>query len=613
MRHMLKVVVMVIAVPVAGFAEQARTLDPVVVTATKLETPAERLGAAVTVITDEDLGARHYESVADALRRVPGLEVQQSGGPGKLTSIRIRGAGSTQVQVLIDGVRVKSPTTGEFDFADLSPDLIDRIEIVRGPQSTLYGADAIGGVVHIITKRGRGPLTARLGVEGGNYATHRERLSLRGSRGPFDYALSGSFFETGSQLPNDDFEQRAANGRVGLALPRDGHLSLSARYTKSQTDLPIDFVVPTRPFHVLDPNSQQSSELLTLSLEWQQKPVKWWEVRARFGEVWNWFEFRDPDEIPPSRLHTERREVELVNHFHPAKWATLSAGVEHRTERGVIPGTLTEEIGVLSGFVQQEVRILDRLFLSGGFRVEDNDAFGTETTARAGLVYLVKRWGTRVRGTWGQGFRAPTINDLFFPGFGNPDLEPEKSESWDAGIDQRLWGDRIRLGATYFHNDFRQLIQIATLDGIVFRPENVAKARTWGLEFTGEADVLDNLLLTVNYTYTDTENLETGKPLRRFAPHRWNFGLSWDPIKALSLFAEAHVASSQFEAEGFPRNPGYHRIDVGGTWRLIERRGAFPALALTARINNVTDERYMEVFGFPARGINALAGIEARY
>jgi vitamin B12 transporter len=599
-------------------AQEVKKLEPVVVTATKIETPQERLGAAVTVITEEELTGRHVQSLADVLRQVPGVEIQRSGSLGKTTALRIRGAGAAQVQVLVDGMRVKSPTTGDFNLSDLAVDQIERIEIVRGPQSTLYGADAIGGVVHIITKRGLGPPSATLKLEGGNLETHREQLALSGTYRLLDYAFSASARESGGQFKNDDAEQQALTARLGLGLPRSGSLSLSTRYAKSSTDLPVDRTIAARPFYVLDRDTQQQNELATLSLQWKQKPIDWYEVNFRFSQLWNELGFQDP--LTPgvdtsrtiSQINIRRREFELVNHVHAGRWNTLSLGLEHRNERGRNRGTFREEINVQSAFLQDEVRLFDRLFLSGGVRLEDNDVYGSETTPRAGLVYLLKPWGTKLRGSWGEGFRAPTINDLFFPGFGNPDLRPERSESWDAGIDQKLWANRIRLGFSYFRNSFEDLIQIVTV-GATSTPQNVATAWSRGLEFTGEMDVLDHLLLTLNYTFTDTADLFNRLPLRRFARHRWNAGLSWEPVRALDLFVQAHVVSSQFESASLPRNPGYHRLDAGGTYRLVEKKGAFPALALTLRIQNLTDQEYSEVFGFRAPGINFLAGLQATY
>jgi len=621
-------------------AQEPKRLEPVVVTATKIETPQERLGAAVDVITEDDLKTHNYETVGDALRQVPGVEIQRSGSLGKLTDLRIRGSSTSQVQVLVDGMRVKSPTAGSFDLSDLSIDQIERIEIVRGPQSTIYGADAIGGVVHIITKRGQGPFSATASTEAGNYDTLRERFGLGGSYKIFDYAVSGSWFESNGQFRNDGFEQRAVTGRFGVTLPANGHVSFSARYNRTKTDLPINTTIPTSPFFVLDPDQKQQTETTTLSLQWNQKPVPWYELNVRFGQFWRHLGFQNlftaGDVVPGnidafdshSHINDKRREVELINSFHAGKWNTLSVGLEHRREVGqeLLTGVnaaddrvaSTKKIDVGSIFVQDEIRLFDRIFLSGGQRDEDNNAFGSATTHRAGAVVLVRETGTKFHGTWGEGFRAPTIDDLFFPGFSNPDLKPERSESWDAGVEQKLWRNRIRLGATYFENKFSDLIQF---DPSTNRPENVAKAWTEGVEFAAAVDILDNLLFTWNYTYTNSKDFTTRRPLRRVVPDRYNFGLSWDPIRSLTLFTQVNVVSSQFDRVFDPvtvktvrvQNPGYHRVDIGGTYRIAEKRDGFPGLELTAHINNATDARIFEVFGFRALGINALVGLQARY
>ena len=191
---------------------------------------------------------------------------------------------------------------------------------------------------------------------------------------------------------------------------------------------------------------------------------------------------------------------------------------------------------------------------------------------------MIKEWGTRLHGSAGTGFRAPTFNDLFFPGFANPDLQPEKSLSWDVGVDQKLWNDRIRLGLTYFHNKFTNLIACCTpLPTLPFgAPVNMGRARSEGIEFTAEVDVLPNLVASLNYTYTDTENLPTDRPLPREPRHRWNIGLTWEPIPQLSLFTQVHVVSRAVRAvrRGLQQRPhaGGHRRDLAHPRAL--RRGS---------------------------------------
>lgn len=612
-------------------AQRAEPVEPVLITATRTETPAGEIGAAVTVITGEEIDTRRYPTVDEALRMVPGVEIRRSGSFGKTTSLSIRGANPNQVQVLIDGVRAKSPTTGQVDLSDLSPDLIERIEVIRGPQSTLYGADAIGGVVNIITRRGQGPPTAWATQEAGNYDTLRSTAGVSGRQGLLDYALGFSHFESNGQYKNDGVNQDAFNARLGLSLPGQTTLSLASRWTQKDTGLPVEFVgAPSPIVPTIDPNTRAENEQWSLSLSAQTRPVSWWGSEFRLGRNWNKFAFIDPaDPYPcppatfgppcdfPGTFETERREVEWLNHVHVGAVSTSTFGIEYRHETANVQGAsgfgpITETV---SGLFQQQFRLFDRLFMAAGVRVEDNSAFGRSVTERGSLAYQIKEWGTRLRGGAGSGFRAPTFNDLFFPGFSNPALLPEKSFGYDFGVDQNLWRNRIRLGLTYFQTKYTNLIAccvpLATPPFV--STGNIGRARSAGIEFTSEVDLLDTLTVSVNYTYTDTENLLTDRPLPREPRHRWNGRIAWEPVKRLLLWSEVHAVTRQWETLGEVYNTGHTRVDLGGTLRVLERRGPVKYVDLTARIQNLLDEGYAEVRGFPALGITGLAGVRVAF
>src|SRR6266545_4299368 len=517
--------------------------------------------AAGAVVDGQDFQAYHYSTTDEALRNVPGVDIRRSGSLGKTSSISIRGANSNQVQVLVDGVRVKSPTTGQADLSDLSPDLIERIEIVRGPQSTLYGADAIGGVVNIITKKGQGPIHGSVWVEGGSYGTMREQANVQGSFGGFNYNLSGSRYDTRGHFDNDDSNLSSFNGRIGYDFPWKGELTLTGRYLKLDNGLPV---ASTFPRLVFDPNAQSQSETYLYGLTYKQPLFPWWDLSLRWGQWWNNSGFQNPP--PPgtsttiSQIDTKRQEAEVVNSFRLASWNTLTAGFENRAEQGrnaaggTFPGRFRASLETRSGFVEDSIRLFDRIFLDGGLRYESNDVC----------------------------------------------------------VDQKLWQNRIRFGSTFFHNQFTNLIQFV-FDPVTFlaMPINVGRAVTEGVESYVEVEPLDWLLVWANHTYTRTEDLLTHRPLRRFAPNRWNTGVTVTPIERLTVFAQAHVVSKQFESPAAGRNPGYYRLDVGGTLRLLGRVGKMDRLDLTLRIDNVTDHRYAETFGFPALGLNALVGLRA--
>jgi vitamin B12 transporter len=624
-QHLVWLLVLALMAPLTAHAQEPKRVDPVVVTATPVETPAEQLGASVSVVNGEDFQTYHYPTVDEALRSVPGVEIRRSGAYGKTTSVTIRGANANQVQVLVDGLRVKSPTLGQVDLSDISPDLIERIEVIRGAQSTLYGADAIGGVINIITRKGKGgPFQATVQQEVGNYDTLVSRATVYGAWKILNYALSASHFESNGQFQNDETDANAISARIGATLPGNSTLDFIFRYNKNDIGVPVKGVFPgPQPINpIINRNARSQSETTIFSLEGKTRPVEWWETRGRLARYENSAGFQDP--VDPgvdfdfptfSQVNVERREAEWVNSFFIGKWSTSSVGLEHRREIGESHNTFRAVSETQSVFFEQQLRFFERLFLTGGFRVEDNSVFGTTTTERGSLAFLIKETGTRLRGSAGTGFRAPTFNDLFFPGFGNPDLQPEKSLSYDFGVDQKLWNNRVRLGLTYFQNNFRNLIACCTpLPTAPFGgPFNVGRARSAGIEFTGEVDVLPNLIASLNYTYTDSENLATDRLLPREPRHRWNIGLTWEPISKLSLFTQVHVVSEQFEQFGEVYNSGYTRVDIGGTWRILERTGWLQKLELTARIQNLLNEGYAEVRGFPALGINALVGLRASF
>jgi vitamin B12 transporter len=613
--------------------EPPRDLDPVVVTATKLETRAEQLGASVTVIPGDDVPRYHYETVEDVLRTVPGVDIRRAGSFGKLSTISIRGANANQVQVLVDGVRVKSPTTGEADLSDISPDLIDRIEVIRGPQSTLYGADAMGGVVNIITKKGTGPFSGTVEGGAGNYETYTGRGWFSGTYSLLDYAGSISHLESAGQFQNDRSNKDAINMRLGVSLPWNSSITFSLRWDQNETGLPVKFVstsVPPLPEQpIIDTNNRQISETWVMALAGHTKPFEWWEVDLRGGRYQNKTTFIDlpdrADECPfppcefPSRIEVGRWEAELVNHFHIGKWSTSSIGLEYRSEDGQAQGSTPFEASshTQSAFFEQTFRLWDRLFMSAGFRVEDNSVYGTHWTERGSLSYVIPESGTRIHGGAGSGFRAPTFNDLFFPGFSDPTLQPETSFSWEVGVDQKLWSNRIRLGLTYFNNKFDNLISFTFIDTPPFvKGVNIGQARAEGVEFVSAFDILDNLTAWLNYTYTESENLQTNHPLAREPRDRLNLGLSWRPIPRLELFGDLQWVSKQFEPAVNPPwvwNSGYTVVNAGATYRIFQRYAFIQGVDLWTRIQNLTNENYSEVRGFPALGINALVGLRMTF
>jgi vitamin B12 transporter len=605
-------------------AQETKQVDPVVMTATTVETLVEQLGVALSVIPGEDFKTYQYSTIDDAFRNIPGVTVTQGGGYGKLSTLSIRGANANQVLILVDGVRVSSPTLGQTDLSDISPDLIERIEVIRGGQSTLYGADAIGGVVNIITKKGTGPFAATLENMGGNYDTLRNRLSIGGTYKIFNYSLSGSHLESNGQFQNDGANINAVSGRIGVSLPFDSSLSFVYRYNKTDTGVPVKSVFPPpQPIvPIINPNAKQQTETTVMSLEGKTRPVEWWESRARISRYTSNQGFQDPVDpgfdfdVPfRSQVDIERREAEWLNSFFIGPWSTSTVGFGYRHEEGDNKGVFRAARHVPWVMFEQQLRFFNRLFITGGFRIEDDSVFGQATTGQGSVAYVIKETGTRLRGSAGTGFRAPTFNDLFFPDFGNPNLQPERSQTWDVGVDQSLWQNRVRLKVSYFATHFTDAITCCVvLPTAPFGgPVNAGKARSKGVESSAEVDLLPNLVASFAYTYTDTDNLSTNRPLARIPRQSGSAGLTWEPITRLSLFTQVYVVGSQFDSYGDVYNSGHTRVDAGGTYRLLNQLGWLQRLELVARAQNILNEKYAEVRGFPALGANFLIGLRAGF
>jgi len=350
--------------------------------------------------------------------------------------------------------------------------------------------------------------------------------------------------------------------------------------------------------------------------------VEWWEARGRFGRYTNNQGFQDPvepgvdfDTPFRSQVDTERLEYELLNSIIIGPWSTSTVGFGYRYEHGNNEGVFQASQNVKWFMFEQQFRFFDRLFITGGTRIEDNSVFGTATTGQGSVLFVIKETGTRLRGSAGSGFRAPTFNDLFFPQFGNPNLLPERSQTWDIGFDQSLWRNRVRLKATYFHTNFTDAITCCVpLPTAPFGgPVNAGSARARGVEASLDVDLLPNLVANFVYTYTDTDNFSTGRPLARIPLNSGSAGLTWEPSRGLSLFVQVYAVSRQFDTYGDLYNSGHTRVDAGGTYRILSQFGWLQRLELVARAQNILNEAYAEVRGFPALGANFLIGLRAGF
>lgn len=595
--------------------------EEIVISATRIETLEEDSPATVDVVRSDDFEIKQTRRVADALRQVPGVSVVQSGPPGSLTSVFTRGLRSQHTQVLLDGIPINQGLQGAFNFGDLTTENIDRVEIVRGPQSTLYGPRALAGVIQLFTKRGSGDPSGEFSLEGGSNTTIRGTLTSSGSANQFDYSVGLSGFTTDNERPNNQY--RLWNGIANLGWSPNEQLRVSTLITYSLADLGL-------PNTIFDPRPADNflTERWLVAPHLDYKPVEWWEHRLIFSYDEE-RQVNDPNEdgfTGPTRALFTRATVDYQNDLKPASWLTLTSGffyseVEAGQERPFVSfgdkfiGDETQETSV---FVQASVTPFKNLNLVAGGRYDHFNDFGDVWTYRFAGSYLFAKTDTHLHASVATGFSPPTSQDKIFRF--NPDptmplapLEPEDNLGWDVGVEQRFCQGRVMIGLTYFHNDLSNVIGFNGL----FETLNLGAARTQGLEAELRVTPITDLTLVATYTYLDAENTSAaditqlpGARLPRRPRNEAYISASYLWSKKLRTTIEAKFVNAREELNfGAPNFDieDYAFVNVAVEYEINSHVSIF------GRVNNLTDEQYSEVFGFPALGRTAYGGFKLRF
>jgi vitamin B12 transporter len=626
----------------AGYAEEPSGKSPdnqpvvqtkeIVTSATKTEVPLSHVTSAIEVISGEELERNKTKTVIDALRLGQNIFAFSQGGPGTLANVRIRGAESKHTLVVLDGTIVNSPTDGAFNFANLTAENIERIEILRGAQSMLWGSDAIGGVINIVTKKGTGRPTANAYVEYGSFASIREGAQVSGAKGPVDVALSLSRWDMSSfsavnyrrgAFERDGFHNWQASGKVGVALPKEGRLELALRWWNS--DIANDSAFGNTRLDVL--GSKSMSRSLIVSGMYEQPITSWWTQKltvARNNDRQTFFSgtlqqnlVTGAVSVPfpvDSDLNVVNQRIEWQHNLQLAKPLLVTIGYQFRQEQGDAAGFYgadqpDRQITSNAGFAQAQFSWRDQLLLTAGVRQDSYNVFKDATTYRLTGGYLVPQTGTKFRTSYGTGFRTPTVNDLFFQGAGNPDLRPEKSQSFDAGVEQSLFGGKVQLSAGYFWNRFRDLIQFQSIPSLVcppstfgFCPLNVALAKTQGWEYGVKVQVFKGLELRGQYSMTLSRDLVTSRRLPRRPIDQATVGFTYQPIDPVRLNLDYRfVGSRNNDAANAPgqRQGSFGVVNVSASYDVAKQWQLF------GRVDNLLDQRYEEVlfFGTPIRSV----------
>jgi vitamin B12 transporter len=588
------------AAPAAPPASPPAFHDTIVVTAGLAPEAVVASPGAVTVIDRQEIEARQSESLSDLIAVVPGMTVTQAGSPGQQTSVFLRGADSDQTLLLWNGIELNDPFFGGANWQLVPSEGIERIEVLRGPGSAIYGSNAVGGVVQVITGRERGT-TVRL--EGGEHGYARGSAVAGFDSGPVHFDLAGHLRGGEGEFANDRYTSDDLSARATWNLAPATSLGLLARADEAETGIPFSSGAPT-----FDRRISWKEREVAVPFRAERGP---WEVDAQLSDFRLTSAYRDPADpggFTASDTDAAALRGRTVAAYRASDDLRLAAGAEgERLE-------VTEGSNFGSDLAGRRQRTwaafgeagyeLGQVHLEGGLRRDQNDVYGGQTSLRLGGVARLSRT-TRLRASYGEAFRAPFLGELYFPGSGNPDLRPETSASAELGLEQDA--GPFRFGLTGFAARQRNLIDF---DFATSRDVNIGRSQSRGVE--GEVTLRRRgLFVRANATYLDTEDRATGLALNRRPRQSANLVVMLTPGGRWTLaWTERYVGERpDVDPVTFGRrtNPGYLRTDLAASYAVR------PWLSPYARVDNLADRRYAEALGFPAPGRTVAGGVAIRF
>lgn len=625
-------------------ASDNNPLEHLTVTASRNPVPLWEAGSALTVIDSVEIERRQTPYVVDLLRSVPGLSVNQQGGAGKFAQIRVRGAEANQVLVMIDGVEVNDTTRADdFDFSTLTTSDIERIEVVRGPQSSLWGSDALAGVINIITKQATRPFAANASAEGGSFGTKQFSGSV-GHRGDgYALRLGANHLSTGGTNiattgdEDDAYRSTSLNAKADWQAHESLRFDANARVTdiRNETDtgaftgIPADSDGQTDTFLVYAAGNARASL-------YDDRWTHW------LGGAWTRSDNKDRDLLDGSsgRVQGDKYSVDYQTNirfatpqlFDAEHSVTFALDYEERffKQRGPISfgadPNQKRKIDTLGYIGEYRLRLFETTMISGSVRHDENSDFDNVTSFRVSLSQRLSPWGTVISGAYGTGQKDPTFFDRFgfsaggfFPFVGNSNLSSEKSKGWEVSVQQPLFDNRVLLGATVFSERLEDEINGFVIDFATFTStaENVVgKSHRDGLELFANAALTDALSASASYTYLDANQIDRATGIRsdevRRARHQGAASINYSFCNGrgnvnLHLTHTGDQDDDTFLPPVFARQRvslnNFTLLGLSGSWHLFARLSVF------ARAENMLDDDYQEVFGFQAPGTSAYVGI----
>ncbi|MCU0845655.1 MAG: TonB-dependent receptor [Spirochaetes bacterium] len=612
-------------------AEKA-VIDEVLVTATKSNINKRETGASVTIITEKEIEERGKANVIDLLKDVPGLTIVREADFGGKANVFIRGAKSGNTLILIDGVESNDPSAIDrsFDFANLTADNVERIEVLRGPQSLLYGSDATGGVINIITRRGKGKPTFTVKAEAGAYSTFRESVSVNGGSDDAYYSFAAARtdskgFSQSDRAPGaatdpekDGYYNTTLSSRLGTRVLNDAWLDFALRYNDAKADLDDGGYTD-------DPNFRAYTKNLTTKVSFDQPLTEWWSHNLSVMYLDTLRRYKDRAsggvaEDVNSWYQGNQKKAEWRNTFAMGSINKIIAGAEYRIDEVSLYdhsdygfGYSTSEMNAKrlesrGAYVVDHLRLFERWFTTAGMRLDDHQEFGSHFTWQANSSFVLPFTGTRLKALYGTGYKAPSISQLYDPSYGNEDLDPELSRSWEAGIEQPVAGELLVLEVTYFDSRYEDMFG----SDAFFKTINVGRVAVKGVESALTVKPLKTLSLVASFTFLDTENKETGKELPRRPKYQAGANLNWAFLPGGNLNLSYTYGGKRddvwFDAMFTQYDvtlEDYHRLDLYASYWIMKNVQVF------GRVENLTDADYQNVAGYQTAGRSFYAGAKA--
>ncbi|MBA2849134.1 TonB-dependent receptor [Thermosulfuriphilus ammonigenes] len=612
------------------WGQEAIEAGEVVVTATRAPVAVEKLPDSVTIISKKEIENRRVESLYQILETYPAIDVKHNGWLGQWGYIRLRGGKNQDTAVLFNGIRIYNPTNPANDFGDFWSyvDVFDleRIEIVRGPQSSLYGSNAMTGAIQIFTPKGGGPNRAYVQGKFGRYDTWRGASSIRGTMRGVGYYLGLSGINAGGLYKDSKFRQTTFDTNLNTEIFKDRgskklELDLNFRYAYSFLNYGQWDYKSFLAYN--DPNAERRQTILISNLKISQKPFSWWDWSLNLG--YNFFRtdrFDPNDGIlgyrPDGSAVTDSASeglsrgktypVVFLNHFRYQDWATLTAGVEYYREQGryyyassYSTADYSDEIDTFAYYANLFLLLWqDRLALNLGGRIDDHEEFGTHTTYKIGAALLLP-YGLKLKGNLATGFRAPSLFNLYHPRYGNPNLDPEESTGGDIGIEQNLLGGRIHWEAVYFNTHYEDRIGFNYTTWSYY---NSGTANVSGLETVLEAGLTSWLKLSANYTYTDGQE-DKYENLALVPRHKVGLRgtINWQKITAGIYY---QYTGRRYAYDHKHIITDFSRVDLSLSYQVNR------VIELYSRIENLFDVNYEMAKGYKAPGLSLFVGLKLK-